>query len=768
MFRKTNKQMNNKGAALVLVIICMLFVGIIAAAVLTITLGNVDSAKTSGNSSENFYDTENFVDDLKLYLQKYANQAATRAYAAQINNISVTGHFDEAEFQTEFNAQLNSIFTATFVSGINVKAITGQDTVDGLVFNPGTYNSTTHKLEGVEIKFGEGTGRNGYATTIYTDIGFDAEMPDLSKKASTGAFEYEIDKFILVSNNDIELNGANGSVVGNIYSGGNTLVDVNGTDVGATAALTFSTDRVIVGGKLIMDGTATQRYQGFDMDLADVPEVTAYPTSASEHDIWANEIDVKGKAKIKGMDVYLEDDLTISAENAKYETEVGGTLRAYSTVNTITDDATEHRNSGAVVINGKGSTVDLSALTEIVLAGTAYTEIPDVALGGDSATNEYFVQGESITYKSLQTAYLVDGGILSYNSSGSERVGRNPMDEDAYEDWNTHRYFVGDAPTGVDTTKAQSEGSKRWGGFNVKAVSYTNAVGAETYYYVYWDFDTATNAVLYGSTKGDQLEAKIASLNGGKVILPTGTNVIKAKGNLIQYNNGSFTQPPAASLSTVASSLSGYVVSYGKLKTILSKNGSLGTESLINRIFYQESLIKEYREPALLDFPAGTKLITGYNAGAPIEGSNSYTYKLVTGENIWIGSGDSDGDVVTTGGVKHLEFKPESNVKYVVIATGDVKLTSSDTFNGIIIAKGSITSTTGEKNLKCFGNIKTSTGVYMSEFDALLGIPITSSSTEASKTLKTIFGVSFSGASGAGSSLTDIASVGTYNFTINS
>lgn len=767
MFRKTNKQMNNKGAALVLVIICMLFVGIIAAAVLTITLGNVDSAKTSGDSSENFYDTENFVDDLKLYLQKYANQAATMAYAAQINNISVTGHFDEAAFQSAFNDQLNSIFTDAFVTGINVKAITGQDTVDGLAFNPGTYNTTTHKLEGVEIKFGEGTGRNGYATTIYTDIGFDAEMPDLSKKASTGAFEYDIDKYILISNNNIELNGANGSVIGNIYSGGNTLVDANGIDTSTTAALTFSVDRLVVGGKLIMDGTATQRYQGFTMDLADVPEVTSYPTSSAEHDIWANEIDVKGKAKIKGMDVYLEDDLTISAENAKYETEAGGTLRAYSTVNTITDDATEHRNSGAVVINGKGSTVDLSALTEIVLAGTAYTEIPDVALGGDAATNEYFVQGESITYKSLQTAYLVDGGILSYTSDGSSRVGRNPMDETAYTAWNAHRYFVGSAPTGVDSSKVQSGTSKRWGGFNVKAVQYTSAVGAETYYYVYWDFDTATNAVLYGSTKGDQLEAKIASINGGRVLLPSNASVIKSKGNVIQYD-GTFSQPATSSLSSVASSLAGYVVNYGKLMTTLSKSGSLGSESLINRVFYEESLIKEYREPATLDFPSGTKLITGYNAGAPIEGSNSFTYKLVTGENIWIGSGDTDGDVVTSGGVKHLEFKPESTVKYVVIATGDVKLTSSDAFNGIIIAKGSITSTTGEKNLKCFGNIKTSAGVYMSEFDALLGIPITSSSTEASKTLKKIFGVSFDGASGAGSSLTDIASVGTYNFTINS
>ena len=61
---------NDKGATLVMVIVAMLFVGIIAAIAMTMTVGNSKSTRVSIETSENFYSSENVLNDLEMYLKK--------------------------------------------------------------------------------------------------------------------------------------------------------------------------------------------------------------------------------------------------------------------------------------------------------------------------------------------------------------------------------------------------------------------------------------------------------------------------------------------------------------------------------------------------------------------------------------------------------------------------------------------------------------------------------------------------------------------------
>ena len=75
---------NNKGATLVMVIVAMMFVAIIASIVLTLTVGNSKAAKTTADTSGNFYSSESVLDDLNMYLKKLGTAAATEAYAATL------------------------------------------------------------------------------------------------------------------------------------------------------------------------------------------------------------------------------------------------------------------------------------------------------------------------------------------------------------------------------------------------------------------------------------------------------------------------------------------------------------------------------------------------------------------------------------------------------------------------------------------------------------------------------------------------------------
>ncbi|MCR5511379.1 MAG: hypothetical protein K6F54_10580, partial [Lachnospiraceae bacterium] len=74
------KMLNNRGSALVTVIICMLFIGIIAATVISIARSNLESSMTGLKSTENFYDGEESLDLIRSEIKKMADDAVNTAY----------------------------------------------------------------------------------------------------------------------------------------------------------------------------------------------------------------------------------------------------------------------------------------------------------------------------------------------------------------------------------------------------------------------------------------------------------------------------------------------------------------------------------------------------------------------------------------------------------------------------------------------------------------------------------------------------------------
>jgi hypothetical protein len=80
--------------------------------------------------------------------------------------------------------------------------------------------------------------------------------------------------------------------------------------------------------------------------------------------------------------------------------------------------------SSAILVNGRNVTLDMSGLSDMILAGTAY-------VGSESAasTNSNVQMGESVALKTNQRSYLVPSEFLApYCAAG----GRNPMSESTY------------------------------------------------------------------------------------------------------------------------------------------------------------------------------------------------------------------------------------------------------------------------------------------------------------------------------------------------
>ena len=135
MGKQRRKQLlhDSKGASLVLVLVAMMFVGIIASIVLTITVGNSKSTRTTQDSSQNFYYTESALDDLKLYLNKFATSIATDAL---LDTLAGSGTVKEGDHTLTDDELFNKLFSeklgtalASFVSDTDITETVGTDKV---------------------------------------------------------------------------------------------------------------------------------------------------------------------------------------------------------------------------------------------------------------------------------------------------------------------------------------------------------------------------------------------------------------------------------------------------------------------------------------------------------------------------------------------------------------------------------------------------------------------------------------------------------------
>ncbi|MCR5421979.1 MAG: hypothetical protein K6E98_13350 [Lachnospiraceae bacterium] len=417
MLRSLKK--NNRGSAIVLVIVALAFVGILAGTIMWMSLANFQMKATDQASKVSFYSAETVFEQIVAGLQGASSQATANAYRKVMQNYASEAASAEKDgerksrFIKYYKEELVNILHDPGSSGLYDESIIRGYLDSGLQTrldptNPVEGNSLTMSgvmdvtgdnydyitLRGFALKF---TDDKGYYSEIETDIMMTA--PDISFTMSSTL--PDIFKYALIADDKlIRSTGGVSKVNGSIYAGEEGLTLNAGAMNINNADYVISMGPVVVkdaGGKLNIahtDSNVKTQFWAKDIDI----------TSSDRKTVKGGSLDVNG-------DIYVEDDLTI--ESGKSKVKLTGKYKGYG------NSETEAAKSSAIMVNNLESEIDLSGLSDLTLAGYSFISLEKYYT--DPATAQLYSQladqskvsandirmGESIAVKSDQVAFLV-------------------------------------------------------------------------------------------------------------------------------------------------------------------------------------------------------------------------------------------------------------------------------------------------------------------------------------------------------------------------
>jgi len=349
-------------------------------------------------------------------------------------------------------------------------------------------------------------------------------------------------------------------------------------------------------------------------------------------------LDWNGTIKLNGR-TFVADDLTFSGSSATAV--LKGSYYGFGSGSTA-------GSSSAIVINGKNSTLDIDGLDRLVLAGVSF-----INATGDSVTEGGTIRtGESVSAKSDQLAYLVDGSCITI-SEGGTITGTNPC------------IFTGDTLTySIDTGVVLWDGktladygvsyNSETGTYNGITPVVKNLTGTYKMAYFFISFSTqdAANAYFkdFFTAHPDRIEEYLSVYAD----LSDAASLMSTAGNVLYTDTGDVLTLEEA---TTVDGVEGRSAQFSnRCQTLNPSKGSDGDTPYT--YFVDEDAID-----------------TGIGSG------NSAEFTLPDGDGTVVGRIiDNEGGASYTIG--------SSETANVIIATGNVTVGSD--YSGLIIAGGSI------------------------------------------------------------------------------
>lgn len=702
----------NKGAAIVLVIVAMALVGIFAATIMWMALINYRMKATDRKVKESFYSAETVFEQIVVGLQNASAQSTDEAYAFIMQNYA---NFDEAKRNSEFQKEyLKNIQQAVAKSetetgiydiqklmsyvdaGLDVGIITpsssgswvGARSSDAsLKGTDGEYksrygtiiapiNENYILLEGLHLEY---VNAEGFLSVITTDLMITAPTASFTQSGSLSeAFE-----FAIVADDSLANTTDSGLVTidGSVYAGDGSMSEVIGENYSKEDSLLvnhkmqiLNADYVISKGSVILNNANSELTVGKGSALGDVPE------------FWTQNIVAEGGTLLLNANTYVEDDLTVNGNNVKITLTESYCGYGNSEVAAV--------NSSSMIINGIGTTIDMSSLDNLLIAGRAFTSMEGYDATGVTAVEKVTIpMSESIAIKGDQIAYLVPDecvGVLN----GKSLFGKNPLTGAEYSklmDYQTNPEYAAsfmeiDAGKALDRYNGQSLAS-----YGINGISDVEKVfipsNGDTLVYYYLKFNSAENAERFFADYYSQNKEKIDNYfhvyaKGGIKSNNAFTRVNIAGNYLTTVEPTELINQDVAlnvltqsvlSDETLESELKAYEQTSMGLTTKLTKN-YLGlteeekTHTVLENIFDIPDL-KGYlgtsTKSFVLEDGSGYKAIMTNTDAVPGDGNNAYVYD------------GSDSKIV------------------LIVATGDVEVKAP--FEGIIFAGGRVTIASGGK-----------------------------------------------------------------------
>lgn len=723
------RKKRNSGSSIVIVIIAMAMIGILATTLLWMSYINYKIKVNDIRNKNSFYSAETVMEQIVAGLQKETSDAVAVAYQEVLSN------WEELGSESNRYSSFASMYLDTLVKHLRDSekgdGYYSRDILEGYVdttiwgnvnktaWNNGTDETDASKAKAPVMELVNGNSlvlRNVFVSymdgdrlsIVSTDLCLD--VPEIVFTQS-GSIDHLYD-YLLIGNQGISLTQGSGQVTGDgsIYAGTDDK-GKGGIIINPASSLAINNGRYVISkGEIDVVGP------GAGFIVRDAKE-----TGSS---VYAKNLDLQSGTISLDSKTYIANDLTLSGSGSKATLTKEYYGYGTSTAMGLEGDPTDQENSSAIIINGQNSTVDMSGVNTLMLAGRAYigTNTTKEELDQNAAAavedagkkNEKAVlMGESITVKGGQIAYLVPTECLGiYN--GETIIGQNPLTQDQATKMQAYKDQYGTDFKEVDFTRPVGRlGGQSLAFFGVADMDHIRKVstqyvggGAEskslTYYYLVMDADNAAKYYqtyyLNGSNK-ESIDHYFKKYATGGILLGDYTsaqNSYTILGNalvsdalsqsgvslLASTNTTTNTMTPAEVFQK-----SGEIANvYKGLTTNLSEDGA--SASTFRNVF--DSVIKD-------------KITTKQADGTDrVDTIQKYLMNNGTGGTMEFMTEDGLKGIITTGNYTLSSATGGASRVRLIVSLGDITIDRN--FTGLAIAKGTITIkgaiTNGASSLK--------------------------------------------------------------------
>lgn len=431
---------NNKGASLVTVLGVMALVMVLVTVLMSISMMNLKMKDTNMNSKKNFYSAEGALDEIREGLVQQVSDASSEAYTVVMGRYD---SLDATQRQELFEQEFIRCFATMRDAGsgfTNVKwydnsdpsaPVYDPDALEGFLRETKAYASVTAPAGANAVNIDEAgiilknvtvtyTDTNDYETQIQTDIVL--QYPDVEFEEIRSI--PNLLNYALVANESFSVSAITGNneITGNVYWG------KNGAEISNAGVTLACPDEEVNGSTAVTNGALTVS-NGGSLSLSGV--------NLWARDLIADSATLTTDYNANGAfsDLYLKNDLVLTnTSNTSTNVTIKGGLYGYGNINTagsatsIIENPAERDDvlqtpamySSSVIVNGTKSTLDMSGLSGLMIAGNAYV----------NGNNSDVLMGESIALKADQLAYLIPPECVAPTLMNG---GSNPMSSDRYE-----------------------------------------------------------------------------------------------------------------------------------------------------------------------------------------------------------------------------------------------------------------------------------------------------------------------------------------------
>lgn len=504
-----NRKRRNSGSSIVIVIIAMAMIGILATTLLWMSYVNYKIKVNDIRNKNSFYSAETVMEQIVAGLQKEASDSVAVAYQEVLSN------WKALENETNRYSTFASVYLDTLVKHLrNSEKGDGYynrdilmnyvDTeiwknVNQTAWKNGTDEADAEKEPVMELVNGNSLILHNVFVSyvdgdrlsiVSTDLCLDAPEIVFTRSGSVD----DLYDYLLIGNQGISLTKGSGQVTGDgsIYAGIDEATGKGGITINPASSLAINNGRYVISkGEIDVIGP------GAGFIVRDAKE-----TGSS---VYAKSLDLQSGMISLDSKTYIANDLTLSGNGSKATLTKEYYGYGTSTETGLEDRATDQENSSAIIINGQNSTVNLSGVNTLMLAGRAYigTNTTKKDLDQNTEKNEKAVlMGESITVKGGQIAYLVPTECLGVYS-GETLIGQNPLTQDQATKMQAYKDQYGEEFREVDFTRPVGRlGGETLASFGVADMDHIRKVSTQyvgggteskslTYYYLVMDADDA-------------------------------------------------------------------------------------------------------------------------------------------------------------------------------------------------------------------------------------------------------------------------------------